>query len=34
MMSRTEAFRRWPLPETLDLSEVERPGGREVDRWR
>ncbi|MDP8924185.1 MAG: PIG-L family deacetylase [Chloroflexota bacterium] len=34
VVRRTEAFRRWPLPETLDLSEVERPGGREVDRWR
>lgn len=34
VIRRTEAFRRWPLPETLDLADVERPGGREVDTWR
>ena len=34
VIRRTEAFRRWPLPETLELSRVERPGGREVDKWR
>ena len=34
VIRRTEAFRRWPLPESLDLADVERPGGREVDTWR
>ena len=34
VIRRTESFRRWPLPETLDLAHVVRPGGREVDTWR
>jgi len=34
VVRRTEALRRWPLPESLALGNVERPGGREVDTWR
>ncbi len=34
IIRRTEAFRRWPLPESLDVASFERPTGREVDAWR
>jgi N-acetylglucosamine malate deacetylase 2 len=34
VVRRTEAFRRWPLPETLDVATITRPGGRGVDTWR
>lgn len=34
VVRRVEALRRWPLPETLAIDAIERPGGRDVDTWR
>jgi hypothetical protein len=31
---RHEAFKRWPLDHLPAVSDVVRPGGREVDTWR
>jgi hypothetical protein len=31
---RHEAFKRWPLDRLPAVSDVVRPGGREVDTWR
>ncbi|MCC7369615.1 MAG: PIG-L family deacetylase [Chloroflexi bacterium] len=33
-LRRDEAFKRWPTGPFLAVSEIVRPGGREVDTWR